>query len=118
MRFKRIQGSGLLEISFGIKDFENLCALGIYPPFGSDVGLRGRKTGEDWTVLNQRQFPLRASDWNTVHIEVKGDLIRASLNGRSLADAHDTLCENGAVGLLVGSDTVMLFDDFRISSLG
>jgi 3-keto-disaccharide hydrolase len=115
-RFKRMKGD-LLEISFRAQNFSNLCALGIYPPFGSDVGLRRRKTGQDWTVLNQQPFPLSANDWNTVHIEVKGDLIRAAINGRSLPDAHDRSLANGYAGLLVGPETVMLFDDIRVWSL-
>ncbi len=115
-RFKRIKGD-LLEIFFRRQNFENTCALGIYPPFGGDVGLRRMKTGQDWTVFNQQPLPLSANDWNTVHIEVRGDLIRASINGRSLPDAHDSTFLTGYVGLLVGEDTVMLFDDIRVWSL-
>ncbi len=115
LRFKRIKGD-TLAITFRTQNFDNHCALGMYGPFGSDVGLRRKKAG-NWTVFNQQPFPLRANDWNAVHIEVKGDLIRASINGRSLPDAHDNAFANGYLGLIVDPDTVMLFDDIRVWSL-
>jgi serine/threonine protein kinase len=116
LRFKRMKGDNL-ELFFRAQHFSSLCALTIYPPFGDDVGLRGRKTGQDWTVFNQQGLPLKANDWNAVHIEVKGDLIRVSINGRSLPDVHTTMCPNGYLGLYVGQNTTMVFDDIRVSSL-
>src|SRR5262249_47498293 len=115
-RFKRIKGDNL-EITVRTQNFDNFCALATYGPFGSDVGLRRKKAG-DWHVFNQQSFPLKDSDWNTVHIEVKGELIRASLNGSSLPDAHDNTFATGYVGLILGPDTTMLFDDIRVWSLG
>lgn len=146
LRVKWLKGEHL-EITVRTQNFDNFCALGIYPPLGSYIGLIAsvklldpfssrisaayrasdrfnqpdngcrRKTAGNWTVFNQQPFPLRATDWKTVHIEVKGDLLRASINGRSLPDAHDTVFANGYLGLIMAPDTVMLFDDIRVWSL-
>src|SRR5262249_3538876 len=116
-RFKRIKGD-TYEITYRTQDFSNLYALGMYGPFGSYVGLQGRKTGQDWTVFNHQSLPLRQYDWNVGHIEVRGDLIRASINGQSLPDAHDTTLANGYLGLIVGPESTMLFDDIRVWALG
>jgi hypothetical protein len=74
-----------------------------------------RKKAGNWTGLSDQ--PIATDDWNTVHIEVRGDLIRASINGRSLPDARDSSFASGYVGLYVGPDAVMLFDDVRVWAL-
>ncbi len=112
-RFKRVKNSHL-EITFRTQDIgmQNFYALANFEP---DVVSLERKQAGNWSDLAQQAFS--ANDWNTVHIEVKGDLIRASINGRSLPDAHDSTFASGYLGLYVGQDSVMLFDDIRVWSL-
>src|SRR5262249_22189128 len=62
LRFKKIK-VGTLSLVFRAQDFDNHEAIGIFAPFGSDVGLR-RKKAADWTVFNQLRLPLRDNTWN------------------------------------------------------
>jgi hypothetical protein len=51
--------------------------------------------------------------WNTLGVNIHGNVMRVSLNGLVLYEVEDnTFAEAGGIGLWTKADSVMLFDDF------
>ena len=60
----------------------------------------------------------KAGEWHTLTIEMKGDHIQCSLDGKKLLDAHDdTLKAAGKVGLWSKSDAQTHFDAFKVRGI-
>ena len=62
---------------------------------------------------------LRVGSWIELSVEARGDVVRASLGGRSVlvAEAPAAPAASGAVGLWVPSGTTVYFDHFMIETL-
>lgn len=63
--------------------------------------------------------PLRIGEWFDLDVEVRGDLVRAQLDGRAAVDTHVVSAPSalGAVGLWVPSGATVYFDRFSIETL-
>jgi 3-keto-disaccharide hydrolase len=57
----------------------------------------------------------KAGEWHTLKIEMKGDHIQCSLDGKTLLDVHDdTFKAAGKVGLWSKADAQTHFDEFKV----
>lgn len=84
------------------------------PPIGYDI------SGSIYKLAKAEPGPQRRTDWNTLLIEVRKDLIRVTLNGRVVAQ-HPGLPErpkDGPIGLQLHSPSdVVLFRNIRVREI-
>ncbi len=63
------------------------------------------------------KVPPLGFDWNTLKLTVKDDLFTVYLNGKELFQVKDnTFTKAGKVGLWTKADSVVYFDDYRVTA--
>ncbi len=56
--------------------------------------------------------------WHQLELEVKGDALAVSLDGKRVVEAHDkTFAEPGRIGVWTHVSSLATFDDFAITPL-
>jgi hypothetical protein len=74
-----------------------------------------KRVGPDYTELWSEKNGYRVGAEMMIEIEVAGDLIKASANGRRLFQVSDGSYDNGKVGLFCYAQSDQAFDDVRVS---
>lgn len=68
--------------------------------------------------LKSADSDIKQGEWFTMTIEMKGNKITCSLNGKTLIEStDDTFRSAGLIGLWTKADAVTYFDDFKITVL-
>ncbi len=57
-----------------------------------------------------------SGEWHTIRAVAKGDHIVCYFDGKALIDAHDSAYAKGKVGLWTKADSVIAFDDLKVSA--
>ena len=58
-----------------------------------------------------------SGEWHTIRAVAKGGHIVCYFDGKALIDAHDSTYSRGKVGLWTKADSVIAFDDLKVSGL-
>src|SRR5205823_1587835 len=56
-----------------------------------------------------------SGQWHTIRVVAKGDRITCWFDGKQLIDAHDKTYTTGKIGLWTKADSVIAFDDLKVS---
>jgi hypothetical protein len=72
----------------------------------------GKRSAE----FQNAEVKVKAGEWHTIKVEMKGDHIECYLDGKKLLDVKDdSIKEAGKVGLWTKADAQTRFDDFKVS---
>ena len=74
-------------------------------------------TGGKREILREEDFRIPAQEWTSIRVEFRGDSIQCDLGGKRIFKVTDSrLKKEGKVGILLQSDVVMYFDNFRVKA--
>ncbi|MBN1507213.1 MAG: DUF1080 domain-containing protein [Sedimentisphaerales bacterium] len=57
--------------------------------------------GKLFLAINKDKALVNRDDWNTIKVQAQGDHLQIWLNGRQVADVHDTTSDAGTIGFQV-----------------
>ena len=81
---------------------------------GGPVTRLDKRNGEDYTELWSSIEGYRAGNEMFIDIDVNGDVIKASLNGRQLFEVRDGAYRRGKIGLFCYAQNGQAFDDIKV----
>jgi len=83
---------------------------------GGPITRLDRREGPDYTELWLLNKGYRPGTEMSIEVSVVGDLIRASVDGKSLFEVRDASNPRGRIGLFCYAQSGMAFDDVRVVS--
>jgi hypothetical protein len=71
-----------------------------------------------YTILQEGKYPaLKARQWYTVKMQVKGDMLRLYLDNNLMVSVQDSRLQSGTIGISVDGRNPMQIDDIRVTAL-
>lgn len=113
-RFKPISGSEtqVAAVLFRLQDQENYYMLRVNA-LGGSVSVSRYQAGER-TLLKKVAQEVPTGLWQELRVEVKGNRIRAFINGEVAVETTDDAFKSGKVALGTEGDSITCFDNVRV----